>query len=84
VGSDGVIFFYNLPNSVREAKIVIFNIAGSPLIEIPLDTNSRRYPAAGRWKPVDANGIPLANGPYIYVLIADGKVIGQGKMVIQR
>ena len=84
VGSDGVIFFYNLPNSVREAKIVIFNITGSPLIEIPLDTNSRRYPAAGRWKPVDANGIPLANGPYIYVLIADGKVIGQGKMVIQR
>ena len=84
VGNDGGIFFYNLPSGTREARIVIFDITGRPLIEIPLDVNGRRYPATGRWNPVDKNGIPLANGPYIYVLIVDGKVIGQGKMVIQR
>jgi len=63
---------------------LIFDAAGRLLFETPLDGSARCFPSAGTWNPVDQNGAPLANGPYIYVLVADGKVIGQGKMVIQR
>jgi len=84
VGDERTAFFYNLKDGTAEAKLMIFNVAGQPVFETSLDVNSTRFPSAGRWNPVDRDGIPLANGPYVYVLIADGKVVGQGKMVIQR
>lgn len=84
VTNAGTAFFYALPEGTSTAKLMIFNIAGRPVFETSLDVNSTRFPSAGTWNPVDQNGIPLANGPYVYVLIADGKVIGKGKMVIQR
>ncbi|MGC9019511.1 MAG: hypothetical protein ACP5LJ_07470, partial [Candidatus Bipolaricaulaceae bacterium] len=68
----------------QSAKLLIYNAAGRLVAEIQLDPATTRYPATGRWNPVDRNGVPLANGPYVYVLIADGRVIGWGKMVIQR
>lgn len=80
----GTAFFYTLPEGNSMAKLMIFSIAGRPLFETPLDVNSRRFPSTGTWNPIDQDGVPLANGPYVYVLIADGRVIGQGKMVIQR
>jgi peptidoglycan hydrolase-like protein with peptidoglycan-binding domain len=80
----GTAFFYILPAGTSTAKLMILNIVGKPLFETSLDVSSTRFPSAGTWNPVDQDGIPLANGPYVYVLIADGKVIGQGKMVIQR
>lgn len=84
VGADGCAFFYELPEGVRQAVVLIFDVAGRKVAEINVDPAARRYPPTGRWAPLDAAGVPLANGPYIYVLVADGKVIGQGKMVIQR
>jgi len=84
VGDEGAVFLYTLPESTATAKLLIFDAAGRLLFETPLDVSARRFPSAGTWNPVDQNGAPLANGPYIYVLVADGKVIGQGKMVIQR
>mgnify|MGYP001151813195 CR=1 FL=1 len=84
VGREGAAFFYHLPTETQNARLVIFDVAGRLVAGIPLDPNETRYPTTGKWNPVDRNGIPLANGPYIYVLIADGRVIGQGKMVIQR
>lgn len=84
VGTDGGAFFYVLPDGTRMAAVLIFDIAGRQVAGISLDPAASRYPTTGRWNPVDRNGIPLANGPYVYVLIADGRVIGQGKMVIQR
>ena len=80
----GTAFFYTLPEGTLAAKLMVLSVAGRPLFETPLDVDSTRFPSAGTWNPVDQEGISLANGPYIYVLIADGKVIGQGKMVIQR
>jgi len=84
VGSAGTTFFYTLPAGTSTAKLMIFSATGRLVFETPLDVDSTRFPTAGTWNPVDKDGIPLANGPYIYVLIANGKVIGQGKMVIQR
>ena len=84
VSSDGCVFHFNLPENIAQAKLMIFNVAGRLLFETSLDVSATRFPSSGTWNPVDQNGVPLANGPYIYVLVADGKVIGQGKMVIQR
>lgn len=84
VPPEGCTFWFNLPPGTQSAKLLIYNVAGRLVVEIPLDPTATRYPATGRWNPVDRNGVPLANGPYVYVLIADGRVIGQGKMVIQR
>jgi len=84
VPDTGTAFFYTLPDGASTAKLMIFGVTGRLLFETPLDVDSTRFPSAGTWNPVDQDGVPLANGPYVYVLIADGKVIGQGKMVIQR
>jgi len=84
ITSAGTAFFYALPEGTSTAKLMIFNVAGQPVFETALSVTSSRFPSAGTWNPVDQDGIPLANGPYVYVLIADGKVIGRGKMVIQR
>jgi len=84
IPSGGCVFWFSIPDYSASASLKIFNIAGRLLFETPLDVSSTRFPDAGTWNPVDQDGVPLANGPYVYVLIADGKVIGQGKMVIQR
>ncbi len=84
VTDEGCVFWYDLPNGSATAKLMIFNVTGQPVFETALDVTSTRFPNTGTWNPVNQDGIPLANGPYVYVLIADGKVIGQGKMVIQR
>jgi pimeloyl-ACP methyl ester carboxylesterase len=80
----GTAFFYTLPEDASNARLMIYGVSGRLLFETPLDADSTRFPSAGTWNPVDQDGTPLANGPYVYVLIADGKVIGQGKMLIQR
>jgi hypothetical protein len=84
VTNAGTAFFYALPEGTSTAKLMILNVAGRPVFETDLEVDSQRFPATGTWNPVDQEGMPLANGPYVYVLIGDGKVIGRGKMVIQR
>jgi squalene-hopene/tetraprenyl-beta-curcumene cyclase len=84
VGADGCAFFYILPDGVRRAVVLIFDVTGRKVAEISLDPTAARYPATGRWYPVNVHGVPLANGPYVYVLVADDRIVGQGKMVIQR
>ena len=84
VTTAGTAFFYALPEGTLTAKLMVFNALGRPIFETSLGVDSVRFPSAGTWNPVDQDDIPLANGPYVYVLIADGKVIGQEKMVIQR
>jgi len=84
VPADGCVFWLDLPEGVTQARLMIFSVSGRLVFETSLDVGSTRFPSAGTWNPVDNNGVELANGPYVYVLVADGKVIGQGKMVIQR
>ena len=84
VRSDGCIFWFGLPEGVSQAKLMLFNIMGRLVFETPIEVGVSRFPSTGSWNPVDQDGIPLANGPYIYILIGDEKVLAQGKMVIQR
>jgi pimeloyl-ACP methyl ester carboxylesterase len=84
VTNTGTTFFYTLSAGTATTKLMILSPSGRLMFETVLDADSTRFPSAGTWNPVNQDGISLANGPYVYVLIADGKVIGQGKMVIQR
>ena len=84
VPSSGCVFWFSIPDYSASASLKVFNIAGRLMFEAALEPNLKRFPSIGTWNPVDQDEVPLANGPYVYVLIADGKVIGQGKMVIQR
>ena len=85
VPDTGTAFFYSLPVGTSTAKLMVFSAtSGRLLFETSIDVNQTRFPATGTWDPVDNDGVNLANGPYLYVLIANGQLIGQGKMVIQR
>jgi len=84
VTSEGAVFFYSLAEGISSARLAIFSMSGRLVFESHLDVTSTRFPVAGVWDPVNQSGIPLANGPYVYVLVADGRVVGQGKMVIHR
>jgi len=85
VPDTGTAFFYTLPVGTSTAKLMVLSAtSGRLLFETSIDVNQTRFPVSGTWDPVDNDGVKLANGPYLYVLIANGELIGQGKMVIQR
>jgi len=85
VPDTGTTFFYSLPVGTSTAKLMVLSAtSGRLLFETSIDVNQTRFPTTGTWDPVDNDGVKLANGPYLYVLIANGQLIGQGKMVIQR
>jgi len=85
VPDTGTAFFYTLPVGTSIAKLMVLSAtSGRLLFETSIDVTQTRFPATGTWDPVDNDGVKLANGPYLYVLIANGQLIGQGKMVIQR
>jgi hypothetical protein len=84
VGPAGVAFYYQLPEGTAGAEIVILDLSGRLVFRTDVDPSGTRYPAGGTWDPVDLDGVLLANGPYTFVLVADGRAVGHGKMVIQR
>jgi len=85
VPDTGTAFFYSLPVGTSTAKLMVLSAtSGRLLFETSIDVDQTRFPATGTWDPVDNDGVRLANGPYLYVLIANGQLISQGKMVIQR
>lgn len=84
VRADGVAFFYTLPESTSTAEILIFTVSGRLVAQISLADGTSRFPSAGYWIPVDEAGMPLANGPYLCVLLVDGRAAARGKMVVQR
>jgi squalene-hopene/tetraprenyl-beta-curcumene cyclase len=84
VRGSGVTFYYRLPEGAAEAEIVILDLSGRLVFRAAIDFAGSRYPGSGTWDPVNFDGAPLGNGAYVFVLVADGKVVGRGKMVIQR
>jgi uncharacterized repeat protein (TIGR01451 family) len=85
VRDDEVAFFYELPaNTTEEALLRVFSVSGRQLFWVEIDPMEHRWPSSGFWSPVDEYGVPLANGPYLCVLVTDGRVVSQVKMVIQR
>ncbi len=66
----------NLPNSIINAELVVYDLQGRQLKTIPV--NSR---GAVR---VNLKGHDLDPGMYVYALIADGNIIGTNKMILKR
>jgi len=84
VPSTGCVFWIDLSSSTTTARLMIFSAIGRLVFQTEIAAGVGRFPSSGRWYPENDDGVPLSNGPYVYVLIADGRVAGQGKMVIQR
>jgi len=84
VEDDETAFLYSVPVNTSEALLRIFSVSGRELFVTKVDPLGYRWPAAGYWAPVDEYGVPLANGPYLCVVVADGRVVSQAKMVIRR
>jgi hypothetical protein len=75
----------------ERTQIEIFNIRGQKVKELKADMSSRpirQLPERGEisysttWDGTDSNGTPVAGGVYLYQLKADGKALGQSKMLL--
>ena len=84
VGDEGCVFYFALPDTINEVRISIFDISGRLVYTTVFSPSVSLYPTVGRWHPIDVAGRPLPNGVYICVLIADGRPVGQVKMLVQR
>ncbi len=63
-----------LPESVQQAKIVVYNLQGLELASYPLQERGK--------VSVEISGGRLPSGMYLYALVADGQVIDTKKMIL--
>lgn len=84
VRSDGCFFLFNVPADASIVTLRVFSAAGGSSFQTDVDPSTDRFPTTGFWVPRDQHGLPLANGAYLVVLVADDVVVGRGKMVVQR
>ncbi len=63
-----------LPESVQQAKIIVYNLQGLELASYPL-------PERGKVS-VEISGGRFPSGMYLYALVADGQVIDTKKMIL--
>jgi hypothetical protein len=84
VGGSGTAFYYTLPPGAASASLLVLTVSGRLIFETSLDLYGMRYPGGGYWNPVDEEGVALASGPYVCVLVVDGRAIGQVKMLVRR
>ncbi len=78
-----VSFYFNVPESVSEASIKIFNILGKPVKTISSEKiggGEMKY----IWDLESDSGAKLANGLYVYILEGEGRRSGLHRLVIRR
>ncbi|WGF87608.1 flagellar hook assembly protein FlgD [Marinivivus vitaminiproducens] len=77
-GREPIAFAYDLPAVVASAAAVVSDAAGNEVARLPLDgSRTGRQPAS--WTPVDAQGLPVADGPYTIEVVtfdAEGDAAG--------
>lgn len=78
--SERVLFTYALPPGAKRVRLVVFNVIGQAVFTAELDPKGERFV----WDLVNDRGEPLANGLYIYVVIADGRRSALHRLVIRR
>ncbi|MFW6006197.1 MAG: PKD domain-containing protein [Candidatus Bipolaricaulota bacterium] len=71
VPEDGCIFWFDLPEGSAGGTLKIYAVDGKLLYEREISRNQDRFPAEGRWDPVDVNGNQLKSGIYFYRLKID-------------
>lgn len=65
---------YTIQNSVRDAKVIFYNILGSPVAEYTLDKNERN---------LHVNTREMPTGVYFYQLAIEGKKVATKKMLVR-
>ncbi len=65
---------YTVQSSVRDAKVIIYNVLGSPVAEYVLDKNDRKLRINTREMPTSV---------YFYQLAVDGKKVATKKMLVR-
>lgn len=65
---------YSVQGSIRDAKIIIYNVLGSPVAEYTLDKNDRKLRINTREMPTSV---------YFYQLALDGKKVATKKMLVR-
>lgn len=65
---------YTVQSSVRDAKVIIYNVLGSPVAEYVLDKNDRKLRINTREMPTSV---------YFYQLSVDGKKVATKKMLVR-
>jgi hypothetical protein len=70
----------------EQLVIEILNVRGQKVKELKADMSSRPQRRdlsySTTWDGCDSNGTPVAGGVYLYQLKADGKALGQSKMLL--
>jgi hypothetical protein len=78
--------YFETTNAHESAQIEIFNVRGQKVKELKADMSSRPQRRdlsySTTWDGCDSNGTPVAGGVYLYQLKADGKALGQSKMLL--
>jgi len=78
--SERVLFTYALPPGTKRARLIVYNVVGQAVFTAELDLQGERF----TWELVNDAGEPLANGLYIYVVVADGRRSSLHRLVIRR
>jgi hypothetical protein len=65
---------YSIQNSVRDAKVIFYNVLGSQVAEFVLDKSDRKLRINTREMPT---------GVYFYQLAVDGKKVATKKMLVR-
>jgi len=65
---------YSVQSSVRDAKVIIYNVLGSPVAEYVLDKSDRKLRINTREMPTSV---------YFYQLAVDGKKVATKKMLVR-
>lgn len=85
VPGSGCVFRLQLPSDSEDVVLYVYGPGGSLVYTAKPDSRAVVYPQQGaKWDLTDQEGRELPNGPYFLVLVADGKQVGLGTMVIQR
>jgi len=84
VREGGVVFWYEVPAEANTASLLLSTLDGRVAFTTPLSTTSSRFPSSGRWSPTDESGKMLANGPYLFIITVDGRVMGKGILIVRR
>ncbi|GGB98650.1 T9SS type A sorting domain-containing protein [Dyadobacter sediminis] len=65
---------FNISSGIRDAKVIIYNVLGSQMVELPLNKNDRK---------LRVNTKDMPTGLYFYQLSLDGKKVATKKMLVR-
>jgi len=72
-------FYYHLSSGAEQVEIQIFTLAGRLIKHIPTASKEAGINFSTIWDGKDEDGDKVANGVYIYKVVAEGKVNGETK-----